>query len=431
MTFTPERASVNQRVQWGAESTSALGTPVAANKLLECWNITFGINADVANYAATGKKYDAVVEENTEWVDISVDGALDYNGVPYLLASTMGSVAPTAHGSSSTAKDWIYTPPLTGSIVPQTYTLQQGDSVRAHQTAYSLFNSFGYTLTRKEAKITGKGITQPILDAATLTTSPTAIALAPALGKHINVYLDSTSAGLGTTQLLKVLQLAYSFDGVYGPFWPLNRANVGFTSHVDMKPKTTVKIKMEADSAGMAPLSYLQQGTIYYLRVNAQGPVIDNNQTLTIGGGATTGDFTLTYKGQTTANITYSASLAASTIQTAFQLLSTVSTNCTVSGPDGGPYIFTFSGSLATDLTAMTATDVSLSGGTPTIAVTQTQIYNTFQHDMAIKFGKPSAFGDDSGIYAIEWEATIVEDPSWGASGTAQTITVTNLITAL
>jgi hypothetical protein len=178
----------------------------------------------------------------------------------------------------------------------------------------------------------------------------------------------------------------------------------------------------------MALLGYLQSGTTYFLRVQAQGAVIDNNQTLTIGGGAVSGNFTLTYKGQTTANIAYSSSLTAATVQTAFQLLSTVSTNCTVSGPNGGPYVFTFTGALALDTTAMTATNVSLTGGTPTIVVTQTQIYNTYTHDMAIKVGKPSAFADDQGVFAIEWDCAIVEDAGWGK---AQTVTVTNLITAL
>jgi hypothetical protein len=428
MTFTPERSSVNQRVQIGAEST--IGTAVPAGKLLECFDWVFGINGDVVDYTPTGHKYVNVQEENTEWTDITLGGEMDYNGLIYPAGGVFGAVTPAAHGSSSVAKDWIYTPPVFGSVAPQTYTLQQGDSTRAHQTAYTLFTDFGYTVTRKDAKLTGKAITQPISDGVTLTSSPTAVALAPTVAKQYNIYLDSTSGALGTTQLLKVLQVVYSFSGVYGPFWPINRANIGYTSHVDLVPKSDIKIKLEADAAGMALLIYLQQGTTYYLRVQAVGSVIDNNQTLTIGGGAVSGNFTLTYKGQTTANIAYSSSLTAATVQTAFQLLSTVSTNCTVSGSNGGPYTFAFSGALASDTTAMTATNVSLTGGTPTIVVTQTQIYNTFTHDMAIKVGKPSTFSDDSGIFAIEWAAVIVEDPSWG-SGKAQTMTLTNLITAL
>jgi hypothetical protein len=141
-----------------------------------------------------------------------------------------------------------------------------------------------------------------------------------------------------------------------------------------------------------------------------------------------TGNFTLSYKGQTTANIAYAVGLTPATVQTAYQLLSTVGANCTVSGPNGGPFVFTYTGTLANDTTAMTATNVTLTGGTPTIVATQTQVYNVYQHDMAVKVSKPSPFKDDQGVFAEEWEFTIVEDATWGK---AQTVTVTNLLTAL
>lgn len=336
MTWTPERSSINQRTQIGAESISALGTSVAASKLLECFTWQFGISPDVSNIAATGHKYDAEVIENMEWVDGTLSGIMDYNGVLYPASGVYGAVSAVAHGSSTTAKDWAFAPPTTGSIVPQTYSFQQGDTTRAHKFAYGLFNSFGYTATRKEVKIDGKLIGQPLSDGITLTSTPTPIALAPTVGKQVNVYLDSSSSGLGTTQLTKVLQVQYAFDGIYGPFWPLNRSNIGFTAHVDLKPKTTVKLKVEADANGMALLGYLQSGVTYYLRVDMQGSQIASD------------------------------------------------------GP--GP------------------------------------VYNEIKHDMAIKIGKPSTFSDDSGIFAIEWECTVVEDPTWG---NAQLMTVTNLITAL
>lgn len=339
MTWTPERQTINQRVQVGAESTSALGTPVAAGKLLECFDWTFAINADIAQYTPTGHKYVSILEENTEWVDLTVGGNLDHNGVIYLLASAMGSASPVSHGASSTAKDWIFTPPTFGSVVPQTYTLQQGDSVRAHQTAYSIFSEFGYKGTRKGPfTVSAKGFAQAITDGATLTPSPTAVALAPTVAKQWNVYLDTTSSGLGTTQLTRVLSVDYSMSNIYGPLYVLNRSNASWTAHVDLMPTTTLKLKLEADANGMTFLSYLQSGTTYYLRVEAQGAQIASD------------------------------------------------------GPGA--------------------------------------IYDVFQHDMAVKIGKPSAFADDQGVFAIEWELVIVEDPSWG-SGKAQMFTETNLITAL
>jgi len=428
MPFNPEVTTINQKLQFGAESTSSLGVNVAASKLLQCYDIQWGPMADIKMYEATGRKYPLIQIENSEWVEGTLGGVLDYNGIIYLLAGTMGSVSPVAHGASTTAKDWVFTPPLTGTIVPQTYTIEQGDAVRAHKVNYGLFTEYGFKGDR-ETGITlgGKLLAQALQDGITMTGGPTAVALAPIAGRHFNYYLDTTSAGLGTTQLLRVLNVDYAFTGIYGPVFPFNRANLGWAAHVDLNPGCIIKLTMEADSVGMGILSNMQTGSTLFLRAQAQGLIIDNLQTVTIGGGATGGTFTLSYKGQTTAAITYSAGLTSATVNTAFQLLSTVGANCTVTGSAGGPYTFTFSGGLASDMSPVIATNVNLSGGTPTIT-SVAQAYNIYQHDMAVKVSKPSPFSDKKGVFAEDWEFTIVEDATWGK---AQTVTVTNLLTAL
>ena len=166
-----DRFTVNQKVQVGAESTSALGTPVAASKLLECFDWTLGISADVVYFTPTGRKYASASAENMEWMDGSLSGWLDYNGLIYVLGGAYGAVSAVAHGSSATAKDWVYSPPVTGSLTPQTLTIQQGDSVRAHQTSYGLFTSFGYKINRKDATCDAKFIGQPISDGITMSPS--------------------------------------------------------------------------------------------------------------------------------------------------------------------------------------------------------------------------------------------------------------------
>ncbi len=47
---------------------------------------------------------------------------------------------------------------------------------------------------------------------------------------------------------------------------------------------------------------------------------------------------------------------------------------------------------------------------------------------MAVKVSKPSPFSDKEGVFAEEWEFTIVEDAAWGA---AQKFLITTLLTAL
>ncbi len=432
MTFVPERSSINQTIQFGLETTP--GTNVAANKLIQCFAIVFGPMAEVSEFSATGRKYPSIAIENSEWVEGTLSGILDYNGIVYALAGVCGAPTISAHGASATAKDWLFVPPLTGSVQPQTYTIEQGENnasgnaIYNHKVNYGLISEFGYKLDRKGgATVSGKVLAQALQRAITMTSTPTAVAIQPSAGKHFNYYLDPTSAALGTTQLTKVLSVDFGFNNLYGMFFPLNRANLGWAAHVDLNPGCTIKVLMEADATGMTPLTYLQAGSTQFMRIAGQGFIIDNLQTVTIGGGATGGTFTLSYKGQTTALITYSVGLTSATVNTAFQLLSTVSTNCTVTGSAGGPYIFTFSGALASDMSPVGVTNVALTGGTPTVT-SVAQAYATFQHDMAVKVSKPSPFSDKDGVFAEEWDFTIVEDATWAA---AQKFLITTLLTAL
>ncbi len=56
MAWQSEVTTINQKIQLGAESTTALGTAVAAGKSLECFDWQFTINGEVVLYNATGRK---------------------------------------------------------------------------------------------------------------------------------------------------------------------------------------------------------------------------------------------------------------------------------------------------------------------------------------------------------------------------------------
>lgn len=331
-----EVATINNKVQIGSESTT--GTSVAANKQVNCWSWSVGIQADSKQYTGTGRKYPSSVVENKEWSAGTVDGPLDFNALIYPGCGALGNVSAVAHGSSATAKDWIWTPPLTGNASPKTFTIEQGDAVRAHKFTYGLFTSFNYKISRDEATCNFDYIGQLMSDGITMTASPTAIALSPMAAKQFNVYMDSTSGGLGTTQLTRVVSVEFAMSNIYNPAWFINRSQSSWTTHIDTMPTTSFKIIVEADATGMSPLSSLQAGTTQYIRVEAIGAQIASD------------------------------------------------------GPGA--------------------------------------VNATFWHDMAIKFTKPNPWQDSNGIFALEWDAIVVEDTAWG-SGTAQKVTLTNLLTAL
>lgn len=339
MAFNPEVSSINQRLQFGLESTP--GTGVAANKLLQCYDLQFAPEANTNEFTPTGRKYPSIVIENSESSSATMTGILDYNGIVYALSGLSGAATIGGHLSSATAKDWVFSPPLTGSVQPQTFTIEHGDSAIANtpfKVNYGLFTELGYKIDRTAgATISGKLIAQNLQTAITMTSTPTAIAIQPSAGKHFNVYLDTTSGGLGVTQLLKVISVDYTWSNLYGPFYPLNRTNLGWTAHVDMKPTCTVKLTMEADATGLnSILTLLQSSATQFMRVDGQGLQIASD------------------------------------------------------GPGA--------------------------------------VYAEFKHDMAVKASKPNPFQDANGVYAIDWDFTIVEDATWTHS---QIFTITNLLTAL
>lgn len=97
-------------------------------------------------------------------------------------------------------------------------------------------------------------------------------------------------------------------------------------------------------------------------------------QTITITGTPTGGSFTLTFDGQTTANIAYNA--IASAVQSALVALSNLNTgDVTVTGGPGPgtPYVVTFGGAKASQsVPNMTATGSFTGGSTPAVAVVET-----------------------------------------------------------
>lgn len=114
----------------------------------------------------------------------------------------------------------------------------------------------------------------------------------------------------------------------------------------------------------------------YLGEISAPAPTGANEvQTITVTGTPTGGTFTLTYSGQTTANIVYNAAAAA--VQSALEALSNLAVGdvvCAGGALPGTPVTATFQGDLAgVNVPQMTANSTGLTGGTsPTVTVTTT-----------------------------------------------------------
>lgn len=134
----------------------------------------------------------------------------------------------------------------------------------------------------------------------------------------------------------------------------------------------TTPIQLELVSTGLVPATVSVSTAANYSNTGGSASQIQAGTVQVVGlGSPSAGSETWTWNGQTTSSIAYNAT--ASTAQTAFQALSNVGSNATVTGSTGGPYAVTFTGALASSGALPPITiNSSLTGGTPTVTGTQT-----------------------------------------------------------
>lgn len=423
------RASVNQQIQIALETVRGTLPGGGANKLLNAYTWTAGLKPTTKQFRGSGRQYSSASAVLTEMSSGKISGPFDFAETCYPFASHWGAGATVAHPTSAAAFDWTWTPGLTGSYaaLAKTFSTQIGDAIDAEQYLFLVFNGFNYAINRKQEMTFGSDwMSQTLTDGISLTASPVAVQQVPSTGAQYNLYLDTGNAGIGGTQLTDPLKIEFKADAYYDPYWPINRANQSYTDLVDKEKKHTLSLVLQANSTAIAfKGSYLETGQRAYVRVDGLGQMIENDQTVGVGA-ASAGNFTLTYKGQTTANIAYNATAAA--VQSALRLLSTIgNTGCSVTGT-APTWIVTFTGALANDTTLMTGSGAGLTGGALTI--TAAPVNAAFRHDMAAFVTDMKEFSDEDGVYAVGYDLLLAEDTTWG-TGTAQIIKLTNLLSGL
>lgn len=270
----PEVASVIRVTQIGVETTP--GTGVSANKLLQATMIEPSIKANIVTFRGAGGKFPFAAALGKEWVEADISGHLNYTEIVYLLSSVLKSATPAQiTPPSGLAYRWTFTPSQSAVDPVKTFTVESGSSARAMKFTYGLVTDLSISITREKAELKGSMIGRNIQDGITLTASPTAIPLVPVLPSQVSVYLDTSAANIGTTQLLRVLAVAFEIKDRFGTIWTLDATQSSFAAHVETAPKVTLKLTLEADAQGMALLSAMRAGEKRFIRVKAVGPNIE------------------------------------------------------------------------------------------------------------------------------------------------------------
>ena len=432
----PVIATINQVVQLGVESTAGVTPGGGANRLLRHLQYNIDPQFDYTMYRGSGRRFNSVQTLQSDWAKFKVGGPISYTETAYPMAGLWGTPVFTTPANAVAAQQLAFSPKLTGAQGGVTYYGQNGDAVRTRAFNFMVQTGLEFSLKRSgTSEISGgDGFAAQTQPSVTITPSPTAQAQIPVPPINLNVFLDTSSANIGTTPLLQCVEAQFKTSGWYNPVWFLVRGNASFGATVDTPPATTLLLRVIPDAIVDNFWIQARAGATCYIRLDGVGNPIDNRYSLNGSASYTSGTFNLTYKGQTTTNIAFNATGA--TILAALAALPAIGANATIT--NGGlafntanTFVIALTGQLANDPSLLTASFVSLVGGTP--ALTSLVVANNFRIDCAAKY-VPQQYSDENGAWIQDWLFEVVEDTAWtlaGAGGTAFYAQLINSMTTL
>ena len=194
--------------------------------------------------------------------------------------ATLGAAAPAVNTTQGVSFTWTFNPAQAAADTVTSFTVEQGDSTRAHKFNYGLLTDLGIDFSRAEITLDGTMIGQQLQDDITLTATPSAIEVVPVLPDDGNLYLADTQAGLaGASALDRGFSFSFKVGSRFGPIWPIKSAATSFDAHVETEPSVECSLMMEADDTGMGLLTQMRAGSTKWLRIKYVGATIESTYT--------------------------------------------------------------------------------------------------------------------------------------------------------
>lgn len=267
-----DRMLVSEVQQIGVEVTA--GTAVAPTKQFGGLSFDIGTNIEFDEFKPSGQLPQSIVAPRQEWSSGSLSGFPTYTEIVYPISNLLGAATITTPSGATLARKWLWEPSATTPWTPKTLTLRRGVSGgTAEEANYLLLSGLSFMFSRTAApEISGDLFARRLDYAATLAatgvTSPT---LVPILATQVDVYMDSSSAGLGGTQLLRDFAFEWSISDLFDMIWPMNSSLTSFAAHSVKAPTIEAKLTMGNDTAGIAPVTNMRAGSTVWVRCRATG----------------------------------------------------------------------------------------------------------------------------------------------------------------
>jgi hypothetical protein len=261
----PERSTVFQGNQIGVETT--IGTGVAANKLLNTIGLGVDFDQEFDEFTPAGQAVPSAVQIVRDATTIPVEGRPSFSELIYPFSSLFGAATITT--VDTTARQWAWAPASRSEITPKSYTVEEGGAVRSHKAAGVIFSGIELGFESESVPtLSGTAFGMNLSDNITLTPGPAAIEEANIQRTMVDLYIDTTSGGLGGTKMTRDFSATWRNNDAFKPIYVLNSANPSWVAPVGTRPVVEMDINLEADTSGMAYLTAARDGSTRFIRLD-------------------------------------------------------------------------------------------------------------------------------------------------------------------
>lgn len=228
--------------------------------------------------------------------DIAMSGNAIYTLTANVTPPTAGTFTLTKGGQTTTNINWNATPATVQAALEELSTVGAGNvkvylqsgmtgtlAVASNVYKIEFVGALGaqaVTLTGSFGSLTAAA--SIALASATVGVAVTTVAPVPVQPSKLDVYMDTTGAGLGVTKLNRLLKGSFEITSRFQPLWVVNSANASFQTWVEVEPTAKLNLTLEADAEGMALLTAMRAGTTKFVRIKATGDVIESSQPYTM-----------------------------------------------------------------------------------------------------------------------------------------------------
>lgn len=272
----PARSMINQQLLLKLESTPGTANVTAMNKVLGIWG-TPSWQIEGEDFKGSGYKVNTSRITNQESGAVSIETLQDYNAMTWTLCGGFGKPTTTTPATAVTARLHTYTLSASAADPLATFTGMWGDSDRAIQMVYMVFQSLGLTVNRGGLSLESSAIARaPVTGVPMPTTGIVTIPSVPIAARSWDVYADDTWAALGTTKLLALYEGGLTFGDKYTPDFTVNSAVPSFNELLEAEDtEYSGSFRVGFDATADALITTFKNGALKFFRFESIGPIIE------------------------------------------------------------------------------------------------------------------------------------------------------------